>query len=33
MRKGKVIQIDEADKVYSAPSDEYIKTLIDSIPS
>ena len=33
MRKGKVIQIDEADKVYSAPSDEYVKTLIDSIPS
>ncbi|MEE1093935.1 MAG: ABC transporter ATP-binding protein, partial [Bacteroidales bacterium] len=33
MRKGKVIQIDESDKVYSAPSDEYVKTLIDSIPS
>lgn len=33
MRKGKAVQIDEADKVYSSPSDEYVKTLIESIPS
>lgn len=31
MRSGKVVGIGEADSVYSNPSDEYIKTLIDSV--
>ncbi len=33
MRKGKVIQIGEADRVYAEPQDSYTKTLIDSIPT
>ncbi len=33
MRKGKLVQIGEADAIYAYPQDEYTKTLIEAIPT